>query len=249
MQNQVVLINDAIREASKFLHRDYFELENLQSSARSLRVFVDKAKTRVTENLQKSLSKYYKTIIFDSPELDLSALDFTGPVALVDALDGSCNFERAIPFFALVVTILTTKQGKISAEKVAVNFPILGDTYYAEQGKGTWLERHSFNFGGGTTRLRVSVNSKLEQSLVSCNYQQLELAQKISTNIRIFESYAYQIALLISGKSDIAILTNKPMNHGLDLLVREAGGVSYSKNNFFIASNHQIQENLKKALF
>ena len=147
MQNQVVLINDAIREASKFLHRDYFELENLQSSAKSLRVFVDKAKTRVTENLQKSLSKYYKTIIFDSPELDLSALDFTGPVALVDALDGSCNFERAIPFFALVVTILTTKQGKISAEKVAVNFPILGDTYYAEQGKGTWLERHSFNFG------------------------------------------------------------------------------------------------------
>ena len=90
MQNQVVLINDAIREASKFLHRDYFELENLQSSARSLRVFVDKAKTRVTENLQKSLSKYYKTIIFDSPELDLSALDFTGSVALVDALDGSC---------------------------------------------------------------------------------------------------------------------------------------------------------------
>ena len=57
MQNQVVLINDAIREASKFLHRDYFELENLQSSARSLRVFVDKAKTRVTENIQKSLSK------------------------------------------------------------------------------------------------------------------------------------------------------------------------------------------------
>ena len=47
-----------------------------------------------------------------------------------------------------------------------------------EQGKGTWLERHSFNFGGGTTRLRVSVNSKLEESLVSCNYQQLELAQK-----------------------------------------------------------------------
>ena len=125
----------------------------------------------------------------------------------------------------------------------------MGDTYYAEQGKGTWLERHSFNFGGGIIRLRVSVNSKLEESLVSCNYQQLELAQKISTNIRIFESYAYQIALLISGKSDIAILTNKQMNHGLDLLVREAGGISYSKNNFFIASNHQIQENLKKALF
>jgi myo-inositol-1(or 4)-monophosphatase len=249
MQNQVVLINDALREASKFLHRDYFELENLQNSARSIKVFVDKAKTRVADNLQKSLTKYYKTIIFDPTELDLSNLDLTGPIVLVDTLDGTYNFERAIPFFALVVTILTAKQGKISAEKVAINFPVLGEIYYAEQGKGSWFERYSFNFGTGTIRLRVSVNSKLEDSLISCSYQQLQLAQKISTNIRIFESYAYQIALLISGKSEIALLPNKPITYGLDLLVREAGGLSYVKNNVFIASNYQIQEKLQKVLF
>lgn len=249
MQNQVVLINDALREASKFLHRDYFELENLQNSARSIKVFVDKAKTRVADNLQKSLTKYYKTIIFDPTELDLSNLDLTGPIVLVDTLDGTYNFERAIPFFALVVTILTAKQGKISAEKVAINFPVLGEIYYAEQGKGTWFERYSFNFGTGTIRLRVSVNSKLEDSLISCSYQQLQLAQKISTNIRIFESYAYQIALLISGKSEIALLPNKPITHGLDLLVREAGGLSCVKNNVFFASNYQIQEKLQKVLF
>ncbi len=249
MQNQVILINDALREASKFLHRDYFELENLQNSARSIKVFVDKAKTRVADNLQKSLTKYYKTIIFDPTELDLSNLDLTGPIVLVDTLDGTYNFERAIPFFALVVTILTAKQGKISAEKVAINFPVLGEIYYAEQGKGSWFERYSFNFGIGTIRLRVSVNSKLEDSLISCSYQQLQLAQKISTNIRIFESYAYQIALLISGKSEIALLPNKPITYGLDLLVREAGGLSYVKNNVFIASNYQIQEKLQKVLF
>lgn len=249
MQNQVVLINDALREASKFLHRDYFELENLQNSARSIKVFVDKAKTRVADNLQKSLTKYYKTIIFDPTELGLSNLDLTGPIVLVDTLDGTYNFKRAIPFFALVVTILTAKQGKISAEKVAINFPMLGEIYYAEQGKGSWFERYSFNFGTGTIRLRVSVNSKLEDSLISCSYQQLQLAQKISTNIRIFESYAYQIALLISGKSEIALLPNKPITYGLDLLVREAGGLSYVKNNVFIASNYQIQEQLQKVLF
>lgn len=249
MQNQLILINEALREASKFLHRDYFELENLQSSVKSRRSFVDKAKIRVTENLQKSLTKYYKTIIFDPTELDLSNLDLTGPIVLVDTLDGTYNFERAIPFFALVVTILTAKQGKISAEKVAINFPVLGEIYYAEQGKGSWFERYSFNFGTGTIRLRVSVNSKLEDSLISCSYQQLQLAQKISTNIRIFESYAYQIALLISGKSEIALLPNKPITYGLDLLVREAGGLSYVKNNVFIASNYQIQEKLQKVLF
>ena len=93
------------------------------------------------------------------------------------------------------------------------------------------------------------INSKLEDSLISCSYQQLQLAQKISTNIRIFESSAYQIALLISGKSEIALLPNKPITYGLDLLVREAGGLSYVKNNVFIASNYQIQEKLQKVLF
>ena len=62
MQNQLILINDALREASKFLHRDYFELENLQIRLKQKK-FVDKAKYEL-QNLQKSLTKYYKTIIF-----------------------------------------------------------------------------------------------------------------------------------------------------------------------------------------
>ncbi len=246
MQNTILLLTDAMRGASKFLHRDYFELENLQNSTKGTKAFVNKAKARVTENLQKSLGKYYKTVIFDDENLDLQTLDFDRDIALVKVLDGAENFERAIPFFALVVTILSKKLDKILANKVAINFPILGDVYYAEQGKGAWLERHSSNFVNGAVRLRVSAINKLEDSLVSCNYLQLELAKKLSSNIRIFESHAYQIALLISGKSDIAIFPNNLiLSKGFELLTREAGGLSYIENNNFIASNFQLQEKLK----
>lgn len=249
MQDTIVLLTDAIRGASKFLHRDYFELENLQSSAKNTKVFVEKARIRVAENLHKSLSKYYKTIIFDNEELDLRALDFIGSAALVDVLDGVLNFERAIPFFAVIVTILTKKQDQISAEKIAINFPALSDVYYAQQGKGAWLERHSSNFASGAVRLRVSINNKLEDSLVSCNYPQLELAKNISSNIRIFESYAYQVALLISGKTDCSLFANKSiLTGGFELLIREAGGQSYVQNDIFIASNYQLQEKLKQVL-
>lgn len=246
MQNTILLLTDAMRGASKFLHRDYFELENLQNSTKGTKAFVNKAKARVTENLQKSLGKYYKTVIFDDENLDLQTLDFDRDIALVKVLDGAENFERAIPFFALVVTILSKKLDKILANKVAINFPILGDVYYAEQGKGAWLERHSSNFVNGAVRLRVSAINKLEDSLVSCNYLQLELAKNLSSNIRIFESHAYQIALLISGKSDIAIFPNNLiLSKGFELLTREAGGLSYIENNNFIASNFQLQEKLK----
>ena len=69
MQNQVVLINDALREASKFLHRDYFELENLQNSARSIKVFVDKAKKTPTKTLSPIPRIVKEAVIFISPFL------------------------------------------------------------------------------------------------------------------------------------------------------------------------------------
>ena len=241
------LLTGTIRDASKFLLRDYFELENLQSSARSRKNFVEKAQSRVAENLQKSLGKYYNTIIFYNNVSDLKTLDFVDQAALVDVLDGASNFERSIPFFAVVVTILIKKDRQIMGDKVVMNFPGLGDIYYAEQGKGAWLERNSSNFGA--TRLRVSVNNKLEDSLISCGNKQLECAKGISSNIRVFESYAYQAALLTSGKSDCSLFVNNPvLTKGIELLIHEAGGVSYLQDDILIASNYSLQEKLKHFL-
>ncbi len=248
MQNNIAFLTDAMRSASKFLHRDYFELENLQSSEKNTKLFVDKAKQRVVENLQKSLSKYYKTIIFGNVS-NLQDFNFDDSAALVNVLDGEANFERAIPFFALVVTILTKKHDKIFTDKIVINFPVLGDIYHAKRGKGAWLERHSSNFSSGAVRLRSSVKNKLEDTLVCCNYSELLLATKISPNIRIFESCAYQLALLISGKADVALFKNNPiLTQGFELLIRESGGLSYIQNDIFIASNYQLQEKLKQIL-
>lgn len=248
MQTNIAFISDAIRSSSKFLHRDYFELENLQTSEKNTKLFVDKAKQKVRDNLQNSLGRYYKTIIFDGG-LDIDNFNFNESIALVNVLDGEVNFQRAIPFFAIVVTILTKKHDKISADKILINFPILGDIYYAEHGKGTWLERNSSNFSSGAIRLRVSGKNNLEDGLICCNYSESAFAAKISPHVRIFESCAYQLALLVSGKADIALFANNPIwTQGFELLVRESGGLSYVQNEVFIASNYHLQQRLKQIL-
>lgn len=248
MQSNISLLIDSMRGASRFLHRDYTELENLQASSKNTKDFVEKAKGRVAEAMHKSLSKYYKTVVFDVDSID--NLNFaSGPVALVHSLGGTSNFARAIPFFAVVVTILVKKHDQIFAEKVAINFPALGDMYYAEKGKGAWVEKSSSNFAGGAFRLRVSGVNKLEDSLVNCSSLQLGLAQKISSNIRIFGSCSYQVSLLSSGKLDCVLFPHNPITAaGFDLLIREAGGLSYVQNGIFVGSNYQLHEKIKQLI-
>lgn len=251
--SDVSLFVQQIRTASKFLYRDYLELENLQTSIKNVELFAEKSQDRLKENLQKSLGQYYNSIIFDSDYTSVSSgngLDSNGSLVLVQTLDGANNFKRSIPFFAVIVAVAKyDANNKMIAEKVAINFPALGLIYYASKGKGAWLERHDANFAGSTYRLRSSSNNKPENLVVTCNYKDIHLANKISSNIRIFESDAYQVALVISGKSDCGLL---PINFitmpGFELLIREAGGGSYIKGNLLIASNLGLQEKLKAVI-
>ncbi len=248
MQNDNSLLIDAARDASKFLYRDYCELENLQVSSKNTKIFVEKAKERVKENLQKNLCKYYRNIIFDSLE-NTDVNNITDPIILVDALDGASNFERAIPFFAVVITILNKKHDKIFTEKMVMNFPALGYIYYANYGRGAWLEKVSSHFSGGAFRLRVSQNNKIDTSVISCNNSQISLAQKISPNIRMFESYAYQAALLVSGKLDCILFEGNTISaQGIALLIKESGGLSFLQDSMFVGSNYQLNKNITNLL-
>ena len=95
----------------------------------------------------------------------------------------------------------------------------------------------------------MSVKNKLEDRLVCCNYLEQPLAVKISENIRVFESCAYQLALVVSGKADVALFANNSIfTQGFEMLIRESGGLSYIKDNIFIASNFQLQEKIKQVL-
>jgi myo-inositol-1(or 4)-monophosphatase len=245
MEGEIGLVVDATRHASKFLLRDYFELENLQSSNRntSASSFSQKSCTKMLHALQERLGKYFNTVIFDSKEL--ANIQFVGKAALVEVLDGFTNLTRSLPFFAVMVTILSNKDGQIFAEKSVINFPILGEIYFTEKGKGVWLERHSFNFPGAV-RTRVSGIENIEDAIVSASLSFLKDKADIFNNLRVFESYTYSLALLISGKIDVIIIEPGDISlMGVQLFIAEAGGVSYKQGKKIVASNFKLHEKIK----
>ena len=246
MQGDTGLVVDATRKASKSLQRDFFELENLQSSEKNTTSFCQKSCGRAFQTLHESLNKYYKTVVFNSSEV--ASADFTGHGVFVETLDGLSNFERAMPYFGVMATIVTKKDGEITAERSIMNFPALGEIYYAEKGKGAWVEKLASNITGAS-RTRVSGQGNMKDMVIAPSYDLLEDAQKISPNIRLFDSYAYSLSQLIRGKVDAIIMNKRDISApGIDLFVKESGGACGIVGNNLVASNFKLHENIKSLL-
>ncbi|MDP4708646.1 MAG: hypothetical protein NWS20_01390 [Rickettsiaceae bacterium] len=246
MEGDTGLIIDATRKASRFLQRDFFELESLQASDKATEPFCQKSCSKALQTLHEALSKYYKTIIFDNNEV--ANTKFSGKALLIETLDGLGNLAKSLPFFGIMVTMIVQKGEDIIAEKSVINFPALGEIYYTEKGKGVWLERHSSNLAGAL-RARVSGTSNLENALIATNISQIDFARTISPNIRVFESYTYALSLLISGKVDMMIVEPRDLSaQGVELFVSEAAGSYHTQNGLIMASNFKLHEKIKSLL-
>ncbi len=238
------LLLEAIRKSTRFLHRDYFELEGLQSLSKNCDSFVKKSCFKLYENLTENIKKYHSQIFCLAQ--DFKESNFTGSAALIEILDGTNNLSRSLPYFATIVTIVTKKGSDVFAEKVIINFPALNELYYAEKGKGAWVEKYSANYNG-KTRVRVSGVNDINSVAVATSYQQINQAANLSENIRIFSSYAYSISLLINGKIDICLFEKRDISYlGICLMIQEAGGISrISDNNIVVGSNYHIWDKIK----
>jgi myo-inositol-1(or 4)-monophosphatase len=243
MDREIELVVEATRQASKFLMRDYFELEGLQASNRNSFTFSQKSCTKIMQLLQERLSKYFNTVILDNKEVHSAS--FAGKAVLIETIDGFSNLTRALPFFAIMVTIITRKNGQLIAEKSIMNFPVLGEVYYTEKGKGAWLERYNFNFPG-VTRLRVSGIENIEDAITSTTSANLSKLPTSLSNIRIFDSYTYSLALLITGKIDIIIIEERNISTlGVQLFIEEAAGAFQIKDKIITGSNFKLNKNIQ----
>lgn len=244
MDNSVKLLLEAARKSSKFLSRDFFELESLQISAKnsSLEEFANQSCMRIAVQLKEFVGKYYPNIFFGDQEARVAG--FEKNAAFIEVMDGYNNFCRSLPYFGMILTVITEKDAEKSAEKIVMNFPVLNETFYAIKGKGTWRERHSSNFAG-ESRVRVSKIAEKNHLTIGTTIDYLSIATSISSNVRLLGSYAYLAALVASGKLDLAIVPNKPVSaSGIELLIKESGGkVKYSKN-MLVLANSSISESL-----
>lgn len=243
MERDTKILIDATRAVAKILQRDFFELENLQSSRDGNANFISKSYGKAYRAINNSLSKYYNTILFDDTLL-VGSSD-SGHIALVNVIDGLENFKRSLPYFSTIIVIISKKNGILSTERVVINFPILGEVYFAEKGKGAWFQNFMSNITG-ITRARVSGFSRISDMIVlSSSIKLIEDAQSIASNVRVFESNTYSLAQVIRGKIDIMITTvatESIILPGVELFIKEAGGTSGMINDMLIVSNFRLYE-------
>ncbi len=247
MQPITNLLINALRKAVKFLHRDFLELEMLQKNSVRNEEFCKRSYLRLKTLLCEELQKHTQYLFFPEDQFDLN--NNYESVFLINPIDSLNNFARSIPFFAISVTYLKRNQEVLTPTSTVIYFPALNEIYYAEKGKGAWIEKNNLNSNYQGLRLRVSDNVDLKNCLViieDVNHNDLEEIEV--DNIRSFGSPCYGATLVASGKADLICLSllNFTLYYAFELLIKEAGGIIIDSTDKFIYSNRYITKKLKK---
>lgn len=233
----------AARKATKFLQRDFLELEMLQRSSKGNDDFCAKSYSKVKELLYSDLQKHANLLVFPDDQFTPNAAPKS--VILVNPIDSLSNFARSIPFFALSITYLSMVENTLIAICSIINFPVLNEIYYVEKGRGIWADGNKTNRG----RLRVSGVSYFDKSLVAVDNCGIDSIS--ARNTRVFGSHCYAMQMFAAGKVDAVYFSSLSdiLRAGFDLIVRESGGVVISNDKEkFIATNYELAEKFKSVI-
>lgn len=228
----ITFLSQALRKSTRFLVRDYFELEHLQSSKRNTTDFVASANKRLYEALSDNLKRYPNSVV----SIDKAGLNNKPKICfLVEPIDGISNLERAIPIFCTLVTCYENKGGDMVLTAAMMYFPILGDIVYATQGGGSWVDKAHEHSVHKAARLRVASSEKDASQLLYLT----DNPAKFNKSSRSFHCDSYSAYLVAAGKADLFFSDN--ISHIAQevatLLVKEAGGsVAFSNGQFAAAS-------------
>ncbi len=160
---------------------------------------------------------------------------------VIDPIDGTRDFIRRIPNWAVYIALLKDKQPISSV----IFFPTMGTLITGEKNKGTYLNGR---------RARVSKTKDLEKAYISIGglkrfsqMDKLKTLTKLFQSVSAIRSYAdLGLIYLLEGKIDVAI---EPYGFIHDyapeaLIVEEAGGkFSDFEGNFSLVSLSAVKSN------
>ena len=254
---QINLITRACMKASRFLIRDFGELENLQVSSKGPGDFVSSADKRTEKIIIDELQKAHPEYGIITEETGVINKSNVKNRWIIDPIDGTMNFLNGIPQFAISIGYEENNEIKCG---VIFN-PIMNEMFCAEKGNGAYLNN---------SRIRVSNKKKLRDALLVTGgpnadskikdkifSEYINVSNNVS-NIRRFGSAALDMAYVACGRFDG--YWQRELNYwdiaaGI-IILKEAGGfVDFFesdanlplKKNIF-ASNSQIHDDLKELI-
>ena len=243
-------------KVSKVIIRDFGEVEKLQVSRKGPGDFVTKTDKKVEkiiiEELEKERPKYGFIAEESGERKNESELNW-----VIDPIDGTSNFMHGIPHFA--ISIALEKNGEVISGIVCD--PIKNETFYAEKGRGAYLNNR---------RIRVSSRKSLDEviGLYGCPpmikidgnkfFDQIKKASSQIHKLRNYGSAALDFAYVAAGRADFAWYDH--LNYwdyaAGKIILLEAGGTitdfagkSFVKQKETFISNSYIHDEVIKILF
>jgi len=243
----------AARSASELIFRSIERLDNIKAEEKEAKDYVSEVDRAAEEVIVKALRKAYPNHSIQGEETGLHA--GTGEEGkdylwIIDPLDGTTNFLRGIPHFA--VSIACKYRGRL--EHAVIVDPVRQEEFTASRGRGAQLNGR---------RLRVSSRTSLEGALLGTGFpfrdgQMADMDNYLgmfraltgqTAGIRRAGSASLDLAYVAAGRFDAfweSGLSEWDMAAGV-LLIQEAGGLvsDFTGGHDFLDKGHIVAGNPK----
>jgi myo-inositol-1(or 4)-monophosphatase len=216
----------AVRRAARGVQRDFGEVANLQVSTKGPGDYVTAADKKCEQVLRAELLRARPDYSILGEEEGATPGTDPDHRFIIDPIDGTSNFMRAFPHFA--VTVALERKGELIA---GVTYdPILDELFHAEKGQGAFINNK---------RMRVGARKYLHEAVIASDIpgpgrpklhvphrNEMAVLQAKTAAIRITGSTALDLAYVACGRLD-AMWTQgiSPWDSAAGILfVRESGG-------------------------
>ncbi len=241
------------QQAGKLLADNFGkELKVDKKSRHDIKLEMDR---RCDEIIIKGIGKHFPSHAILSEEAGASAAD--SPYEwIVDPLDGTVNYSRAIPHFC--TSIALRKEGRMVLG--VVYDPMRSELFTAEHGKGASVT----DARGSSTRLAVSAARELRDSVLSCGFtKDVETVKRGAEALPVLAGRVRKMRITGSAALDLAYVAcgrfDAYFQYGIhlwdvaasSLMVEEAGGKCEVLRELkpycydYMASNGAVQDELR----
>lgn len=206
-------------QTKKFFSKKRTSIKRLNSKLQ--RESVTGLDVKIEKFLKKELKKIDKDAGFWGEETDKNIKNKNN-FWLVDPIDSTNNYLLNIPFYSICIAYCNKNQ----AEMAVCFFPELDLLFYAQEGKGAFLN---------DKKIRVSNKSKIKESLLMYDNhfyktkEMFKILEKIVNNfftIRISGCASFDICMIAAGKAEARVFNKTKVMDFMPagLILEEAGG-------------------------
>ncbi|WP_063656891.1 inositol-1-monophosphatase [Candidatus Arsenophonus triatominarum] len=216
----------AARQAGNFIAKSYEKPDSIEIMAKGQNGFVTNIDKKAEQIIIEVIQKSYPTHTIITEESGQILGEKNDIQWVIDPLDGTTNFTKRLPHFAVSIAVRINDRTEIAA----IYNPMLNELFTAVRGQGAQLNGY---------RLRLKNNNELEGAIIATGFPfkaKQHSAAYINIIAKLFKkcadfrrtgSVALDLAYVAAGRVDgFFEIGLKPWDFMAgELLVREAGGI------------------------